>query len=417
VRCGFELALHVSDTLRSVCLEPTRSVMLFSMRVLLNTTTAELEQLGGDFTLYRDYQRLAEKGVSYELVSSHPARQTNAVLRKGFEKLCRSWQPAAVRRRLFLLSRFLCVPPKATKGIDLIFSHLLFPAGTDSRIPIVWSSQGISPAVYYERYNRGQWTVEDVAWMYRELGRRADALVISTQSCARNVVTWCPELEKKVHFVPGPVFADGGDLAAKPSHRDGVLRILFVGIDAERKGLPEVIEGYAAVRERFDYIRLDIVSRPSADLQSKIALLKDAQLHLSSPGVDVKALMKQADIFLLPTHADTYALAAVEAMAHGCATIISNLEPLPEIAPDGETGFVVPVDDARVLAKALEQIVSNRSLLRRFQENAKLRFSRLHAPRVVAARLNQVYAQVLRRRVSPHFRTDPIVAGIEESDN
>jgi glycosyltransferase involved in cell wall biosynthesis len=382
------------------------------MRVLLNTTAPELERLGGDFTLYRDYQRLAGEGVSYELVSPHPARQSNALLRKGFEKLCRSWQPAAVRRRLFLLSRFLYVPPKSIQGIDLIFSHLLFPAGTDSRIPIVWSSQGISPAAYYERYNRGQWSVEDVAWMYRELGRRADALVISTQSCAQNLVTWCPELEGKVHFVPGPVFADGGDLAAKPSHRDGVLRILFVGIDAERKGLREVIDAYAAVREHVDSIRLDIVSRPSAELQNKIAGLKDAQLHLSSPSIDVKALMKQADIFVIPTHADTYALAAVEAMARGCAVIISNLEPLPEVAPDGETGFVVPVRDAPALARKLKQLVSDSALLRTFQRNAKLRFNRLHAPAVVAARLNQVYDHVLRRRVSPDCRADSIRAGV-----
>ena len=248
--------------------------------------------------------------------------------------------------------------------------------------------------------------------MYRELGSRSDALVISTKSCARNVVKWCPELEEKVHFVPGPVFGDGGDVAAKPSHRDGVFRILFVGIDAARKGLPEVVEAYAAVRERFDSIRLDIVSRPSADLQSKIAGLKDAQLRWSSPSVDVKALMRQADIFLVPTHADTYALAAVEAMAQGCAIIISNLEPLPEVAPDGETGFVVPVGDAHALAQKLEQLVSDHALLRKFQENAKVRFNRLHAPAVVAARLNQVYDYVLRRRASPSFRADSIRAGI-----
>ncbi len=387
------------------------------MRVLLNITAAELDRLGGDFTLYRDYRRLAGEGVAYELVRPNRARQSNAFLRKAFEKLCRTWQPTIVRRRLFLASRFLFVPHKSTEGIDLIFSHLLFPAAVDSKIPIIWSSQGISPAAYYQRYNLGQWTVEDVAWMYRELGRKADALVISTQSCARNVVSWCPELEDKVHFVPGPVFADIKDAPVKPSHVDGVLRLLFVGIDAERKGLPEVLEAYQALRERFDSIRLDVVSRPSPPLQEKIAELKDAQLHFSSPSVDVKALMKQADVFVLPTRADTYALAAVEAMAHGCATIISDLEPLPEVAPDGETGFVVPVGDARALAKSLEQIVSNRELLRMFQENARRRFNRLHAPGVVAARLNQVYAEVLRRRISPDFRTDPIVAGIGKANS
>jgi glycosyltransferase involved in cell wall biosynthesis len=388
-----------------------------AMRVLLNATSQELQQLGGDFTLYQDWRRLHTEGLEFKLLTASALRRRRMLLRKGLEKLCRTWQPISLRRRFFLCSRFIYMSQPALEGIDLVFSHLLYPAGTDPKIPIVWSSQGISPAAYYERYNRGQWTVEDVAWVYRELGRRADALVISTQTCSRNVVNWCPELEEKVHFVPGPVFAATQEASHKPSLHDGLLRILFVGIDAERKGLPEVVEAYAAVRERFSSIRIDIVSRPSDALQEKIAGLKDAQLHLSSPGVNVNELMERADIFLIPTHADTYALAAVEAMAHGCAIVISDLEPLPEVAPDGETGFVIPVGDARAIAGRLEQMVCNNELLRTFQINAKRRFNRLHAPEAVAARLNQVFEQVLRRRMSPSRRTEPIIAGAAKAND
>jgi glycosyltransferase involved in cell wall biosynthesis len=387
------------------------------MRVLLNATAAELQQLGGDFTLYRDYRRLPGGGVAYELVSANGLRQAQSFFRKGLERLCRTYEPAGIRRRLFLSSRLMYVPPQSAVGIDLIFSHILFPAGTGGNIPIVWSSQGISPAAYYERYNNGQWTVDDVAWMYRELGRRADALVISTQSCARNVAALCPELKEKIHFVPGPVFAGSGSTSAKPSDRDGVIRLLFVGIDAERKGLPEVMEAYRLVRERFEGIRLDIVSRPRADLKRKIGELKDARLLFSSPEIDIRALMEQADIFVLPTRADTYALAAVEAMAHGCATILSDLEPLPEVAPDGETGFVVPVGDVPALAAHLEKLVSNRELLRAFQQNARCRYNRLHAPGVVAARLKAVFEQVLRRRSSLGVQTDRVDASVGEAEN
>jgi hypothetical protein len=93
------------------------------MPVLLNITANELEKLGGD-------------GIVYERASTDRLRRTNAFLRKGFENACRTWQPEGVRRRLFLASRIPCVPKRSTDGIDVIFSHLLFPAGTDSRIPI-----------------------------------------------------------------------------------------------------------------------------------------------------------------------------------------------------------------------------------------------------------------------------------------
>lgn len=367
------------------------------MRVLLNAAATELEQLGGDFTLYRDYQRLAGEGVAYELVQPDRIRQSNAILRKAFEKLCRTWQPAIVRHRLFLASRFLYVPDSATEGIDLIFSHLLFPAGTDSKIPIVWSSQGISPAAYYERYNHGQWTVEDVAWIYRELGKRAAALMIATHACARNVLEWCPELAGKVHVIPAPVFVISEEIPEKPSRRDGRLRLLFVGVDAERKGLPEVLEAFRCLRGKHANLLLDIVSRPREDLRWKISALPGATLHLSSPNVDVRSLMARADVFVLPTRADTYALAAVEAMAYGCAVILSDLEPLPEVAPDNEVGFVVPSGNAKALAERLEVLLDTEASLRRFQACAWQRYLSHHAPEVVAKQMKRVFSSLLTK--------------------
>jgi glycosyltransferase involved in cell wall biosynthesis len=366
------------------------------MLVLLNATAKELDRLGGDFTHYRDWLRMSQEDLCFELVPDGTLRSWHGFVRKLAEKAVRTWQPAWFRRRLLLWSRFLYVSGKSAAAADLIFSHLFFPWSNQKGVPVIWNSQGISPGRYYDLYNRGQWTVEDVAWVYGKLGQKADALVIFTHSCARNVITWCPELENKVHVVPAPIFVDAEKSSTKPSLTDGVLRILFVGIDAVRKGLPEVVEAYRAVRERFEDIQIDIVSRPSQELQREIAQLKDAQLHISSPKVDVKSLMQRADIFLIPTHADTYCLAAIEAMAHGCAVIISDLEPLPEVIPDGQVGFSVPVGDARAIAEKLTLLVDDKSLLRAFQENARKRFASLHAPEVVAQRLEEVSSQILR---------------------
>ncbi len=367
------------------------------MRILLNATSTELDRMGGDFTHYRDWLRLRRDAMFFELVPPSRLRQFQGFLRKVLEKAAHTWQPAWLRRSLFLLSRYLYVPA-AAGSTDLVFSHLLFPAWLPRGVPTVWNSQGISPREYYESYNRGQWTVEDVGYIYRRLGHKADALVIFTEACARNVLHWCPELAGKVHVIPAPVFLDENEVRAKPSLQDGVLRLLFVGIDAVRKGLPEVVEAHRRLREKHHHVRLDIVSRPSDALRAQINALEDAELHLSSPKTDVKSLMACADIFLLPTRADTYALAAVEAMARGCAVIISDLEPLPEVIPDGQVGFSVPAGNSDALFEKLERLISDPSLLRKFQQNARERYLRYHAPEVVAGRLQELFTQLTRRR-------------------
>jgi glycosyltransferase involved in cell wall biosynthesis len=368
------------------------------MRILLNATAAELNRVGGDFTHYRDWLRIKRGTLSFDLVPDGGLRSRHGLFRRLAERATRTWQPSWLRHGLLLFSRFLYVPVKSCSATDLIFSHLVFPWMIRKSPPVVWNSQGISPSRYYNTYNRGQWTIEDVAWVFSKLGRKADALVIFTNSCARNVVTLCPELAEKVCVVPAPVFVSVESATEKPSLRDGVVRVLFVGMDAARKGLAEVVEAYRVIREHFQSVRLDIVSRPSQALQKEIEGLENAQLYISSLDVDVKSLMEQADIFLLPTHADTYALAAIEAMAHGCAVIVSDLEPLPEVIPDGEVGFNIPIGDASALAAKLERVIKDGHLLRTLQANARRRFASLHAPEVVAAQLEQVFSQVLHRR-------------------
>lgn len=368
------------------------------MRALLNATSEEANRLGGDFTQYRDWLKLNQYGLNFSAMPSGARRASSAIIRTAFEKTCRTWYPLRLRRRLFLASRYIYVPAAALDGAAIIFSHLLFPWLSSGQVPIVWSSQGISPSVYYDTYNHGQWNVEEVGSVYRVLGRRADALVISTEACARNVLHWCPELEEKTYVAPAPVFVDDQVDVHKPSTEDGIIRLLFVGIDAMRKGLPAVLEAYRVLKTKFPGIELDVVSRPPPDLREKIAALDGARLYLSSSSVDVKKLMARADIFVLPTHADTYALAAVEAMAHGCAVIISDLEPLPELVRDKEQGFVVPAGNARALVEKVEHLLTAIELLRTFQESARQRYRSHHAPSVVAKRLSEIFEQVAARR-------------------
>jgi glycosyltransferase involved in cell wall biosynthesis len=149
------------------------------------------------------------------------------------------------------------------------------------------------------------------------------------------------------------------------------------------------------LKGRYANLRLDIVSRPSEKLQRKVAALQGVTAHISSPDVDVPSLMARADIFVLPTRADTYALAAVEAMAYGCAIILSDLEPLPEVAPENEVGFIVPPGNIGALVDKLEVLITCEDLLRQFQAGAWRRYLSYHTPEVVAKRLKEVFSPLL----------------------
>ena len=152
---------------------------------------------------------------------------------------------------------------------------------------------------------------------------------------------WCPALTHKIRVVPPPVFAEE-EVPEKPSVRDGAVRFLFVGVDAYRKGLPDTVEAFSRLRRSEANVRLDVVSRPPAKLAGRIRCQAGARLWPPLARERTASLMADADVYVIPSRADTYGLAAVEAMARGCAVVTSDLAPHPRLPPTASSVFRSP---------------------------------------------------------------------------
>ena len=80
-----------------------------------------------------------------------------------------------------------------------------------------------------------------------------------------------------------------------------------------------------------------------------------------------------SDLFLLPSSAESFGLAALEAMASKVAVVSSNAGGLPEININGETGYVENYDDVEQMSKKAISILSNRKSLENFKNKAFLK--------------------------------------------
>ena len=77
-----------------------------------------------------------------------------------------------------------------------------------------------------------------------------------------------------------------------------------------------------------------------------------------------------SDLFLLPSSAESFGLAALEAMASGVAIISSNAGGLPEINIDGQTGYLDDFDNIEEMSRKAISILSNKTKLDDFKNNA-----------------------------------------------
>lgn len=364
------------------------------MNVLLNATRRESEQVGGDWSQYQDWARLGQSSAMSMHLSLAPEtreRSRSSWTRKVVERLAQRSLPQGIRRRMLERARRIHLPGAAPTEVDVILSHLLLPpARLMQTVPTVWSSQGIAPVRYYERTNRARWGREDVVWLYRHLAPSVALLLVNNRTGADAVREACPAAAAKVRVVPPPLFVDESLVrGTKPSTDDGRLRLLFVGTAPLLKGLDVLL---AAARRSFPRssgsVELTIVAPPTVRHAARPGCPITRILDLQ-PRETVHRLMAESDVFILPSRAESYGLTAAEAMAHGCAVIVSDFPPLPEVVPR-EAGWHVPVGDPDALATTLRAVLEDEAGLRHRQEEARGVYERRHRPEVVASQLRQI---------------------------
>lgn len=172
-----------------------------------------------------------------------------------------------------------------------------------------------------------------------------------------------------------------GAAAARRRPRDGQgpMRVLFVGNDVERKGLPTLIEAVAALG---DEAVLDVVSGDEIEARDFVRVHRG----ITAGSERLRELYAEADVFALPTHADAVPWAVLEAMAAGLPVVASGVGAIPEML--GTSGETVPPGDAEALAAALRRL-SDPERRREMGEAARERVDRnydnaLQTPRILA---------------------------------
>jgi glycosyltransferase involved in cell wall biosynthesis len=158
------------------------------------------------------------------------------------------------------------------------------------------------------------------------------------------------------------------------------LQLLFVGADFLRKGGDLLVE--LAQQPEFANVQFNFVTRayrgPSAE---NIRVFDD--LTPNSPRMI--ALFREADLYALPTRADSHAIATLEAMAMGLPVISTPVGGVVDVIEDGTTGYLVPKDDRAALADRIRRLTADRALRLRMGIAGRQRVERRFNAETIAA--------------------------------
>ncbi len=180
--------------------------------------------------------------------------------------------------------------------------------------------------------------------------------------------------------------------------------VLFIGVEFERKGGPELLRAFRAVCERIPRARLHIVGprqlSASHDLRSNTTY--HGFLNKTDPDArrTLDDLFGRCCLFAMPSRYEPFGIAPLESMVHQIPCVVTNGWALPEIVLQGETGELVEQGNVEDLTAKLLACLQDPERLRRMGDRARAHVLEHYTWDAVAERIaGAVEAHEARKRL------------------
>jgi phosphatidyl-myo-inositol alpha-mannosyltransferase len=248
----------------------------------------------------------------------------------------------------------------------------------------------------------GTFHVYSTSWIPNAIARTIGASRLFNHLHARIAVSEAARWTGERYFggnyevIPNGVHLDAAPSGPKPP--GDRLRILFVGREEERKGLPVLLSAFAGLRRHIP-TQLDIVG---ATPEAVEPLLVDAEggtesveAHGHVPDEELWRYLHEADVLCAPSlGGESFGMVLTEAFAAGTPVVASDIAGYRQVVTHGRDGVLVPHGRPLELAEALRALWLDPA--RRWEMGAAARrraedFAWPH----VAERVAGVYAQAI----------------------
>jgi glycosyltransferase involved in cell wall biosynthesis len=215
--------------------------------------------------------------------------------------------------------------------------------------------------------------IERALWSF--VLRSATAIVACSKAFAADVREFAGEAARRVHVVQNGLdvnhFLNNVDRASGlPAALRNREFILTVATWESQKGLDILLRAFAEVKRTNAGIALVLIGRPGGaesglrTLALDLGIANDVLFFESVPHAQVGLYLEHAKAFCLPSRAEAFGIAILEAGAYRLPVVASRVGGIPEIVIDEETGLLTEPEDVAALAAALGRVLRDRELAR-----------------------------------------------------
>lgn len=258
---------------------------------------------------------------------------------------------------------------KVSKRYDVIHAHF-GPVGNSFRfVRELWRAPLL---VSFHGYDFTTVPRKQGPAVYQKLFPVADLVTVNSDYMGQKLQPLgCPSAKiRKLHY--------GIDLTKYPFRSRSLapsesVRIVTVARLVEKKGIEYVIRALAQVARKHPRLHCDIIGdgplrEPLERLARELGVENIVQSHGALNGDAIRALLDRAHLFVLASvtaqdgDQEGTPVSLLEAQAVGLPVISTQHSGIPEIVPNGESGWLVPERDADALAGRLSDLIEHPEL-------------------------------------------------------
>lgn len=274
---------------------------------------------------------------------------------------------------LFIAGQWLMVVRLLRRNqYDVIHAHWIIPQGLVAVLAIPFARS--KPALILTSHGGDLFSLNGkfLTAMKRWINARAQILTVVSSVMKQTAVALALKTEEAIEAIPMGVDSAGVFQPPAPGtpSRSGLL---FVGRLVDKKGLEYLLHAMPAIIERYPKEQLTIVgSGPlKADLLSLCAELgieKHVVFTGALPNHAIPPLLQAASVTVFPSivtdsgDQEGTPVAIMEALACGCAAVVSDYPGARDVIIDTETGLIVAQRSPAELANAVLKLLEDPAL-------------------------------------------------------